>query len=144
MTPPFNLQFDNEFQYRDIPGLDPSLLFPALIVGIVGPTGAEDLLAIVDTGAAYSLFNGKRAKSIGLDLHSGQTDRPRRPFRNPGRTAAPGDFGAFWREDRLRGGVQRVRNSAGALGAARAVLTRSLWFPRGNFRWLLPSRALSA
>lgn len=72
MTPPFNLQFDSEFQYREIAGLDSSLLFPALAVGIIGPTGAEDLLAIVDTGAAYSLFNGKRAKSIGLDLQAGK------------------------------------------------------------------------
>ena len=41
MTRPFNLEFDNEFQYREIPGLDPSLVFPAVVVGIVGPTGAE-------------------------------------------------------------------------------------------------------
>ena len=44
MTRPFNLEFDNEFQYREIPGLDPTLVFPAVVVGIVGPTGAEDLL----------------------------------------------------------------------------------------------------
>jgi len=43
-----------------------------LALGLIGPDGADDLLAIVDTGATYSLFNGKRAKSIGLDLMSGK------------------------------------------------------------------------
>jgi len=75
MTRPFNLQFDNEFQYREVPGLDPSLVFPAVVVGVVGPTGAEDLLAIIDTGATYSLFNGRRARSIGLDLLAGKPIR---------------------------------------------------------------------
>ena len=75
MTRPFNLEFDSEFQYREIPGVDPSLVFPAVVVSIVGPTGAEDLLPIVDTGATYSLFNGKRARSIGLDLLAGKPIR---------------------------------------------------------------------
>jgi len=75
MTGPFDLQFDSEFQYREVPGLDPSLVFPAVVVGIVGPTGAEDLLAIIDTGATYSLFNGRRARSIGLDLMAGKPIR---------------------------------------------------------------------
>jgi hypothetical protein len=38
---------------------------------MIGPKGAEDLLAIIDTGAAYSLFNGKRAESIGFELMAG-------------------------------------------------------------------------
>jgi predicted aspartyl protease len=73
MSSPFTVLFDNEFQYRPVPGLDPNLLFPALPVGVIGPQGAEDLLAIVDTGATYSLFNGKRAKSIGLELAEGRS-----------------------------------------------------------------------
>jgi len=72
MSSPLTVLFDNEFQYRPVPGLDPTVLFPALPVGIVGPKGAEDLLAIVDTGATYSLINGKRARSIGLDLMAGR------------------------------------------------------------------------
>lgn len=72
MSSPFTTLFDNEFQYRSLPGLDPAMLFPALPVGLIGPGGAEDLLALVDTGATYSLFNGKRAKSIGLDLLHGK------------------------------------------------------------------------
>ena len=72
MSPPFSLFFDHEFQYRSIPGLDPALFFPALPVGVIGPGGAEDLLPIIDTGAAYSLFNGKRAPSIGLELMAGK------------------------------------------------------------------------
>src|SRR5437868_2446755 len=72
MSSPFTVSFDSEFQYRSVPGLDPSVLFPALPVGVIGPQGAEDLLAIVDTGATYLLFNGNRAKSIGLDLMRGR------------------------------------------------------------------------
>jgi hypothetical protein len=89
MTRPFNLEFDNEFQYREIPGLDPSLVFPAVVVGIVGPTGAEDLLAIVDTGATYSLFNGKWGQIHWTRLAGGQTHPPRRPFRIAIRAVAP-------------------------------------------------------
>ncbi len=72
MSPRFTLLFDQEFQYRSIPGLDPGLLFPALPVGLIGPSSADDLLAIVDTGG-YSLFDGRRAKSIGLDLMAGKS-----------------------------------------------------------------------
>jgi hypothetical protein len=72
MSSPFLIPFDNDFQYRSVPGLNPALVFPALPVGLIGPSGAEDLLAIIDTGAAYSLFSGKRAKSIGLDLMAGK------------------------------------------------------------------------
>jgi predicted aspartyl protease len=73
MSSPFAILFDNEFQYRSVPGMDSHLSFPALPVGLIGPRGAEDLLAIVDTGATYSFLNGKRAKSIGLDLMSGKS-----------------------------------------------------------------------
>jgi predicted aspartyl protease len=75
MSSPFALLFDHEFQYRSVPGLDASLVFPALTLGLVGPAGADDLIAIVDTGATYSLFDGRRAKSIGLDLMSGKSIR---------------------------------------------------------------------
>jgi len=73
MSPRFTLIFDQEFRYRQVPGLDPGLLFPALPVGLIGPSGADDLLAIIDTGAKYSLFDGRRAKSIGLDLMAGKS-----------------------------------------------------------------------
>jgi len=72
MSPRFIL-FDQEFQYRPVPGLDLGLLFPALPVGLIGPSGADDLLAVIDTGARYSLFDGRRAKSIGLDLMAGKS-----------------------------------------------------------------------
>lgn len=70
MSPGFNLSFDHEFQYRDVPGLEG--VYPAITVGLIGPAGAEDLLAIIDTGARYCLFDGRRARSIGLDLMSGR------------------------------------------------------------------------
>jgi predicted aspartyl protease len=71
MSSPFSIPFDHEFHYRSVPGLDPTL-FPALPVGLIGPGGAQDLIAIIDTGAAYSFFNGKRASFIGLDLSAGK------------------------------------------------------------------------
>lgn len=73
MSPPFTLLFDHEFQYRPISGLDSGLWFPALSVGLIGPSGGEDLLAIIDTGATYSLFDGRRARSIGLELTAGKS-----------------------------------------------------------------------
>lgn len=75
MSGPFTILFEREFQYRPIPGIDSSTFFPAVSVGLIGPNAAEDLLAIVDTGAMFSLFNGERAKSIGLDLASGKSIR---------------------------------------------------------------------
>jgi len=72
MSSPFSLLFDHQFRYRSLPGLDPSSLFPALQVSLIGPSGADDLLAIVDTGATYSLFDGRRAKAIGLNLMTGK------------------------------------------------------------------------
>lgn len=71
MSTPFNISFSHHFRYRLIPRVSSSLLFPALPIGLIGPRGQEDLLAIVDTGAAYSLFDGNRAAAIGLDLMSG-------------------------------------------------------------------------
>jgi len=56
------VDFDHEFQYRDF-GQDS--FFPALDVTLIGPTGEEDLIAIIDTGAKYCLFSGLRAASIG-------------------------------------------------------------------------------
>lgn len=66
---PFRVSFEHEFQFRSVPGLPQT--YPALVVGLIGPGGQDDCLAIFDTGASYSLFDGKRAKSIGLDLTSG-------------------------------------------------------------------------
>jgi len=70
MSPSFRISFDHELQYKEVPGL-PSI-YPALVVGLLGPSGQEDLLAIVDSGARYCFFDGRRAKSIGLDLTSGK------------------------------------------------------------------------
>ncbi len=65
------VDFDHEFQYRDF-GQD--TYFPALEVTLIGPENEEDLIAIVDTGAKYCLFNGLRAASIGLDLGAGRME----------------------------------------------------------------------
>lgn len=66
-----NIDFDHEFQYREL-GQD--LFFPALDVTLIGPDGEEDLIAIIDTGATYSLFNGLRAEPIGLELMAGRKE----------------------------------------------------------------------
>ena len=66
------IDFSHEFQYREL-GQD--LFFPALDVTLIGPNDAEeDLIAIIDTGAKYCLFNGLRAASIGLDLTAGRRE----------------------------------------------------------------------
>ncbi|HEV2962948.1 MAG TPA: retropepsin-like aspartic protease [Candidatus Angelobacter sp.] len=62
------VDFSQEFQYRELE----NGLFPALLVTLIGPKGEEDLLPIIDTGATYCFFNGKRAASIGLDLTAGR------------------------------------------------------------------------
>ena len=70
MSPPFRISFEHELQYKEVHGLDG--IYPAVVIGLIGPAGQDDLLAIVDTGAHYCLFDGRRAKSLGLDLASGQ------------------------------------------------------------------------
>ena len=65
------VDFEHEFQYRDF-GHDS--VFPALDVTLIGPSGEEDLIAILDTGAKYSLFSGVRAAPIGLDLTTGRRE----------------------------------------------------------------------
>jgi len=62
------LDFSHEFQYRYIG----NHFLPALDVTLVGPGGEDDLIAIIDTGAELSLFNGERAPGIGLDLTAGR------------------------------------------------------------------------
>src|SRR5215472_12325986 len=42
---------------------------------LVGPTDEDDLLAIIDTGATYCLFNGVRAAVIGLELAAGRLEQ---------------------------------------------------------------------
>jgi predicted aspartyl protease len=64
------LDFLYEFSYRDL-GND---FFPAMDVTVKGPTGQDDLLTIIDTGAKYCLFNGLRAAGIGLDLTAGRRE----------------------------------------------------------------------
>jgi predicted aspartyl protease len=65
------VDFSHEFQYRYL-GTD---FFPVLDVTLVGPSGEDDLIAIIDTGAKYCLFNGLRAAAIGLDLGSGRLEK---------------------------------------------------------------------
>src|SRR5947209_4806428 len=64
------VDFTHEFQYREFE----FGLFPAVVVTLIGPEGEEDLLPIIDTGAYYCFFNGKRATAIGLDLTAGRRE----------------------------------------------------------------------
>jgi len=66
------VHFEHEFNYRQL-GQDS--FFPALDVTLIGPQGADELIAIVDTGATYCLFSGVRAPAIGIDLISGKRVR---------------------------------------------------------------------
>ena len=65
------VHFDHEFHYRE---LEQDSIFPALDVSLIGPEGADDLIAIIDTGAKYCLFSGDRASSIGIDLTAGRRE----------------------------------------------------------------------
>lgn len=62
------LEFDHFLPYGYVPSQGS---LPAMVVTLIGPTGEEDVLAIVDTGAAYSIFNGSRASALGIDLLRG-------------------------------------------------------------------------
>jgi len=64
----YQIDFLHELQYRDLG----HGFFPVLDLTVIGPTNAVDLLAVIDTGAQYSLFNGARAALIGLDLTAGK------------------------------------------------------------------------
>jgi hypothetical protein len=63
------IDFSHDFQYKE---LEPGLLCPALSVTLIGPKSKEYFPAIIDTGAAYCFFNGRRAAPIGLDLTLGR------------------------------------------------------------------------
>ncbi len=65
------IDFDYDFQYRSLP---PFGYLPILDVTLVGPAGEDGLLAIIDTGAKYCLFNGLRAKAVGLELGNGRLE----------------------------------------------------------------------
>jgi predicted aspartyl protease len=65
------IDFNYEFQYRHFG----DLFLPAVEVTLVGPTDQDDLLAIIDTGATYCLFNGVRAAAIGLELGAGRLEQ---------------------------------------------------------------------
>ena len=71
MSAAHTISFEQEFQYREIPGLG---MLPAIVVGLIGPSGQDDFPAIIDTGATYSLFNGIRARAIGLELSEGRSE----------------------------------------------------------------------
>jgi predicted aspartyl protease len=62
------LDFSYEFQYRYIG----NHFLPVLDVTLIGPGGEDDLVAIIDTGAEFSLFDGQRARAIGLELTAGR------------------------------------------------------------------------
>lgn len=65
------IEFEYEFQYRHFG----DLFLPAIEVTLVGPADEDELVAIVDTGATYCLFNGVRAGAIGLDLGAGRLEQ---------------------------------------------------------------------
>lgn len=66
-----NIHYRHEFQYREL--LEGSY-FPAMEVTLIGPVGQEDLIAIIDTGATYCLFDGQRAATLGIDLGDGRLE----------------------------------------------------------------------
>lgn len=66
------IEFEHEFQYRE---LADNIFAPAVDVTIFGPRGQDDLVAVVDTGAKFCLFDGRRAESIGLELLAGRQQR---------------------------------------------------------------------
>jgi predicted aspartyl protease len=65
------VQFEHELQYRE---LIPYGFLPILDVTLRGPTDEDDLIAVVDTGAKYCLFDGRRASGIGLELGNGRLE----------------------------------------------------------------------
>ena len=64
------LSFAHEFQFRYLQ----HDFFPVLDVTLIGPSGEDDLIAIIDTGAKYCFFNGVRAASIGIELGAGRLE----------------------------------------------------------------------
>lgn len=64
------VSFAHEFQFRYLQ----HDLFPVLDVTLIGPSGEDDLIAILDTGAKYCFFNGVRAASIGIELAAGRLE----------------------------------------------------------------------
>ena len=58
---PATLVFDWQLECR----LHHNQYFPALPVTLIGPDGSEDIIAIVDTGAQYCLFDGQRTEGLG-------------------------------------------------------------------------------
>jgi hypothetical protein len=63
------IQFEHTFFYKEIPGYPGQR--PALNVTIVAPGGQDDVIALLDSGAEYCLFNGTRAASLGIELSAG-------------------------------------------------------------------------
>jgi len=66
--------YDAEFSYGYLPGHDrvPMLSF---IIGLLGNTTGFEVSACIDTGAGRSLFNGRLAVGLGLDLFDGSPIR---------------------------------------------------------------------
>jgi hypothetical protein len=50
-------------------------VLPAVPVGLFGPGGVDDTVALFDTGSSYCLFNGTRATTLGLNLMDGRPIR---------------------------------------------------------------------
>lgn len=96
MNAPFSLSFEHEFQYRPIPGFAPSQVFPAIPIGLIGPKHAVDTIAVIDTGATYSLFSGLRAPAIGLELSAGKRIHLASLFSYKSRVFASSYAGAIW------------------------------------------------
>lgn len=58
--------------YREVPGPRGLRSRPCLAVLLTGPGGQVDVVAQVDSGSYYVVFNGELAGPIGLDLNTGE------------------------------------------------------------------------
>jgi len=45
---------------------------PAFFITLIGPISRDEVLVAFDTGAQYSLFDGRRTPDIGIDLLEGK------------------------------------------------------------------------
>lgn len=64
------IEFDRVLGYRLL--LPGSALLPAIPIGLIGPAGRDDVIAVLDTGAEYSIFDGRRATVLGIEPTRGK------------------------------------------------------------------------
>jgi len=67
------IEFERVLGYRSIP--PGQALLPAIPIRLIGPAGRDDVLAVLDTGAEYSIFDGRRATVLGIALTNGKRRR---------------------------------------------------------------------